>query len=46
MVCGTEGFTFCAAPVCSDCDDFALCFGAEDGESLLAKANFAQAAAG
>ncbi|MDR3464237.1 MAG: nitrogen fixation protein NifQ [Beijerinckiaceae bacterium] len=44
MVCGTEGFTFCAAPVCSDCDDFALCFGAEDGESLLAQANFAQAA--
>jgi nitrogen fixation protein NifQ len=46
MVCGTEGFTFCAAPVCSDCDDFALCFGAEDGESLLAQANFAEAAAG
>jgi nitrogen fixation protein NifQ len=37
LVCGSEGFTFCAAPVCSDCDDFAHCFGGEDGMSLLAR---------
>lgn len=38
MVCGTEGFTLCTAPVCSECEDFANCFGAEDGESRLAHA--------
>jgi nitrogen fixation protein NifQ len=38
MVCGSEGFTLCTAPVCSECDDFANCFGAEDGESRLARA--------
>jgi nitrogen fixation protein NifQ len=37
LVCGSEGFTFCAAPVCSDCDDFAHCFGDEDGVSRLAR---------
>lgn len=37
MVCGSEGFTLCAAPVCSDCDEFHICFGAEDGESRLAR---------
>ncbi|QBR71958.1 hydrogenase [Beijerinckiaceae bacterium] len=37
MVCGSEGFTLCAAPVCSECDDFADCFGAEDGEARLAR---------
>lgn len=36
MVCGSEGFTLCTAPVCSECDDFSNCFGAEDGESRLA----------
>lgn len=36
MVCGAAGFTLCSAPVCSECDDFAGCFGAEDGEALLA----------
>ncbi len=36
MVCGAEGFTLCTAPVCSECEDFANCFGAEDGESRLA----------
>lgn len=38
MVCGSEGFTLCTAPVCSECDDFKNCFGAEDGESRLARA--------
>lgn len=37
MVCGAEGFTLCTAPVCSECDDFQACFGAEDGESRLAR---------
>ncbi|WP_454915164.1 nitrogen fixation protein NifQ [Xanthobacter sediminis] len=36
MVCGAEGFTLCTAPVCAECDDFHVCFGAEDGESRLA----------
>ncbi|QRG07600.1 nitrogen fixation protein NifQ [Xanthobacter dioxanivorans] len=44
MVCGSEGFTLCAAPVCSDCDEFHICFGAEDGESRLARSrNFGAA---
>lgn len=38
LVCSSEGFTLCVAPVCSDCDDFTHCFGAEDGESRLARA--------
>ncbi|SFK02124.1 nitrogen fixation protein NifQ [Methylocapsa palsarum] len=37
LICGSEGFVFCAAPVCSDCDDFAQCFGSEDGLSRLAR---------
>ncbi len=37
MVCGAEGFTLCTSPVCSECDDFQVCFGAEDGESRLAR---------
>lgn len=38
LVCRAEGFSLCVAPVCSDCDDFTNCFGAEDGESMLARA--------
>jgi nitrogen fixation protein NifQ len=45
MVCGSEGFTLCTAPVCSECSDFADCFGAEDGESRLAWARNAPDAA-
>ena len=37
MMCSGAGFTLCAAPVCSECDDFETCFGNEDGESLLAR---------
>lgn len=37
MVCGSEGFTLCTSPVCSDCDDFEDCFGDENGESRLAR---------
>jgi nitrogen fixation protein NifQ len=45
MVCGSEGFTLCTSPVCSECEDFANCFGAEDGESRLAIARNASKAA-
>lgn len=37
MMCTSEGFRLCAAPVCSECDDFDDCFGSEDGEALLAR---------
>lgn len=37
MVCREEGFTLCAAPVCSECADFDACFGDETGPSLLAR---------
>ena len=36
MVCASEGFSLCPAPVCSECDDFASCFGSEEGISRLA----------
>lgn len=36
MVCASEGFSLCPAPVCSDCEDFASCFGSEEGISRLA----------
>lgn len=37
MVCGSESFTLCTSPICSECSDFVNCFGAEDGESRLAQ---------
>lgn len=37
-LCEAEGFVLCTAPSCADCTDFAACFGAEDGESRMAKA--------
>jgi nitrogen fixation protein NifQ len=37
MICRDEGFRLCAAPSCSECNDFAVCFGDESGESLLAR---------
>lgn len=36
-LCEAEGFVLCAAPSCAQCTDFAACFGAEDGESRLAR---------
>ncbi|MDO9708925.1 nitrogen fixation protein NifQ [Paracraurococcus lichenis] len=36
-ICASEGFSLCAAPVCTECDDFAACFGAEDGDPLVAR---------
>ena len=37
LLCEDEGFVMCATPVCTDCCDFDNCFGAEDGESRLAR---------
>ena len=36
-LCELEGFALCTAPSCRECCDFDRCFGAEDGESLLAQ---------
>jgi len=37
MMCTAEGFQLCAAPVCTECDDFEDCFGSEEGDALLAR---------
>lgn len=37
-LCEAEGFVLCTAPSCAACGDFAVCFGAEDGESRMARA--------
>ncbi len=37
MICRDEGFRLCTAPSCAECGDFAVCFGDESGESLLAR---------
>ncbi|ACI51340.1 NifQ family protein [Gluconacetobacter diazotrophicus PA1 5] len=37
LICRDEGYRLCSTPVCDECDDFDACFGAEDGESLLAR---------
>jgi nitrogen fixation protein NifQ len=36
-ICRDASFTLCAAPSCAECDDFGVCFGDENGESLLAR---------
>ena len=36
-LCQMEGMSICKSPVCDSCADFAICFGAEDGPSLLAQ---------
>ena len=36
MMCEDDGFVMCSTPVCSQCNDFNLCFGEESGESRLA----------
>lgn len=41
-LCEGEGFTLCSTPVCSDCNEFDLCFGEETGESRLAAARRAE----
>ena len=44
MICRDEGFSMCTAPCCSECSDFALCFGDESGESLFARSRLSSAA--
>lgn len=36
MLCEQEGFAMCTTPVCTDCNDFDVCFGEESGESRMA----------
>ncbi len=37
-ICRDEGYGFCAAPTCGECDDYQICFGDEAGESLMSLA--------
>ena len=37
MLCEDDGFVMCTTPVCTQCQDFDLCFGDESGESRLAE---------
>nr|WP_246583368.1 nitrogen fixation protein NifQ [Bradyrhizobium iriomotense] len=37
MLCEDDGFVMCTTPVCTECNDFALCFGEESGESRMAE---------
>jgi nitrogen fixation protein NifQ len=37
MLCEDDGFVMCTTPVCTQCNDFDLCFGEESGESLMAE---------
>jgi nitrogen fixation protein NifQ len=37
MICRDDSYRLCAAPSCSECCDFNLCFGDESGESRLAR---------
>ncbi len=36
MLCEDDGFVMCSTPICTQCNDFALCFGDESGESRMA----------
>lgn len=36
LMCEDDGFAMCSTPVCSNCSDYALCFGVEGGTSRLA----------
>ena len=38
MMCENDGFVMCSTPVCSNCADYALCYGAETGTSRIASA--------
>ena len=35
-LCESDGFVMCTTPVCTECQDFDLCFGDESGESRMA----------
>ncbi|MGY3146664.1 nitrogen fixation protein NifQ [Bradyrhizobium sp. USDA 3397] len=36
-LCENDGFVMCTTPVCTQCNEFNVCFGAEDGESRMAE---------
>lgn len=36
MLCEHDGFVMCTTPICTQCQDFDLCFGEENGESRMA----------
>lgn len=42
QLCAREGLTLCKSPNCEVCDDFAQCFGTEDGEPLTTLAHLAR----
>jgi nitrogen fixation protein NifQ len=37
MLCEDDGLVMCSTPVCTNCNDFSLCFGDESGESRMAE---------
>jgi nitrogen fixation protein NifQ len=37
MLCEDDGLIMCSTPVCTNCNDFNLCFGDESGESRMAE---------
>ena len=37
MLCEGDGLVMCSTPVCTNCNDFDLCFGDESGESRMAE---------
>lgn len=36
MLCEDDGLVMCTTPICTECNDFNLCFGEENGESRMA----------
>jgi nitrogen fixation protein NifQ len=36
QICADRSFSLCLAPSCAECNEFAACFGAEDGAPLIA----------
>ena len=36
-LCEDDGLVMCTTPVCTQCNDFNLCFGDESGESRMAE---------
>ncbi len=37
MLCEDDGLVMCSTPVCTNCNDFNVCFGDESGESRMAE---------
>lgn len=46
LICQDEDSRMCLAPSCSECCDFAGCFGDESGESILARTRLGQERSG